>query len=57
MEARNRWRTLGRPYLFWLVVLLMVWVGVNFAHQDLEVGDVARPVYGGFFATRPFSAF
>lgn len=56
-EARNRFRTLAKPYLFWLLVILVIWSAVNYVRNDLTVGDVADPLYGGFYATRPFSAF
>ncbi|WP_144836938.1 acyltransferase family protein [Kocuria rosea] len=56
-EFHNRFRTLVKPYLFWLFVILALWVAVNYVKSDLTLGDVAHPLYGGFFATRPFSAF
>lgn len=56
-EFRNRFQTLVKPYLFWLIAVLVLWVAVNYVKNDLTLSDIALPLYGGFFATRPFSAF
>jgi acyltransferase len=56
-EARKRWATLARPYIFWLVVLLATSIAINLYRQDLSQGDVVGPLYGGAIATQPFSAF
>ncbi|MFI7585057.1 acyltransferase family protein [Kocuria sp. M1N1S27] len=56
-EVRNRFRTLARPYLFWLCVILVIWSAVAHVRDHLTLEHIADPLYGGFYATRPFSAF
>lgn len=56
-ELRNRFRTLVRPYLFWLVVILAFSAVLNHLRDDLTAADITGPLYGGLHATRPFSAF
>lgn len=57
LELSNRIAALGRPYVFWLGVLLVVSVTFAAWTGELGVGDVVYPLYGGYFATRPFTAF
>lgn len=54
-EFTNRWKTLGRPYVGWLAVLLPF-----FAVAVIQAGtlsEIWRPIYGGAVAGRPFSTF
>jgi len=56
-ESRNRWRTIGVPYVAWLVIIAIpvLWLtaiqGAGFWQQ------VVRIVLGGAYIGRPFSAF
>lgn len=55
-EVRNRWRTLGVPYLGWFLLTYIVWLPWAWAGAD-DVGEVLRPLLGGAFAGRPFTTF
>jgi len=56
-EARNRARTLWRPYVTWLTLLAVPYVLVHWLDGGLSPGLVFGPVYGGRFAGPPFSTF
>ncbi|MBT1678404.1 acyltransferase family protein [Curtobacterium aurantiacum] len=57
-EVRGRWRTLIRPYLGWFVVISLAWfpwaIASDAARQPL---DLLRPLLGGQYVGRPYSAF
>lgn len=57
IEFEKRRRTLLTPYLAWLVVIGVVWLPVMLFTQQWSPLDLVRPVMGGQYATRPFSAF
>lgn len=56
-DAGRRFQTLGRPYIFWLVVLLVFVAAWEVSTSSLSIGRAVSAVYGGQMATRPFSAF
>lgn len=56
-DLRDRWSSLGRPYLFWLAVLAIVFVIVEPLRDSLTKGELAGIVLGGAYIGRPFSAF
>lgn len=56
-ELSARWRSLLRPYVAWLCVVGLVWCTRLLGDGTLAVGDVVRPVLGGQYIGRPFSAF
>lgn len=56
-ETQRRARTLIKPYVFWMTVLLLVFTTVTLIRGDLSFMDAVRPLYGGYFATQPFSTF
>ncbi|MGN6218393.1 MAG: acyltransferase family protein [Microbacterium sp.] len=56
-ELAARSRTLLKPYAFWFVLLLAVFIAVRVAQRPLTLGAVAGPIYGGIYATQPFSTF
>jgi acyltransferase len=56
-EAVKRWATLGRPYLFWLAGIMAVWIAGNYVRNQMTIEMVIHPLYGGMYASRPFSAF
>lgn len=57
VEVRSRVRSLLQPYLFWFVVTYAIFVVVKLAVGQLDVGEMLRPIYGGYFAYRPFTTF
>lgn len=56
-EAQKRFFSLAVPYLFWLAVVGVIWFGYNAFRGDFDPKAVIQAVYGGAYATRPFSAF
>lgn len=56
-EVQNRWRSLGRPYLSWLIILYAIWAPLHTLGSGIEVGTLAGPLLGGEWATRPFTTF
>lgn len=56
-EAKNRWGTLGRPYLSWLAILTVALIISAVAADEFSGGILLGPVLGGSFATRPFTTF
>ncbi|MCK6079035.1 acyltransferase family protein [Microbacterium sp. EYE_5] len=55
-EARTRWRSLGRPYVFWFAVIAVIYVPYTLTTGP-SVENLLGPVYGGVFAHKPFTAF
>jgi fucose 4-O-acetylase-like acetyltransferase len=57
-EIRNRGRTLLIPYVAWLAVIAIAYVGVlAMTSPALPLSEVVKAVYGGSMVNRPFSAF
>ncbi|MBW9111729.1 acyltransferase family protein [Microbacterium ureisolvens] len=56
-EARNRWRTLGVPYAFWLVVIGTLYMGWLAYNGQLTIEVPLRILAGGEYIGRPLSAF
>lgn len=56
-ELYSRWRSLGVPYLFWLIAISTVYLLVLWDHDALTFGTAIRPLLGGSYAGRPYSAF
>ena len=56
-EVRNRWRTLGVPYAFWLGTIGALCVALQLYQGDFTWQFVVRLVAGGSYLGRPFSAF
>jgi acyltransferase len=58
MEVRSRSRSLLVPYVSWLIIIGFAYVGYRTATgTSLNVAMIGKVVYGGSFATRPFSTF
>jgi acyltransferase len=56
-EVVRRWRSVAIPYLTWLAIL---WVGLLITRcleREVRLAELLKPLYGGAFATRPFSAY
>jgi acyltransferase len=56
-EVSNRVRTIAVPYLSWLAIILAAYVVFALTTGQIGPGTIMRPIYGGYFAVRPFSAF
>jgi len=56
-EIGARSKTLLRPYVLWLVVLLVPYLVVLGATGELTPGRLLGPLWGGAYATRPFTTF
>lgn len=56
-ELRGRWLTLGRPYVFWFLVMSALVVWRMAMTSELSLADSLRPLLGGAYAGRPYSAF
>ncbi len=56
-DLRDRWGSLGRPYLFWLGVLAVIFVIVEPMRDGLSKSELAGIALGGAYIGRPFSAF
>lgn len=56
-EVHRRSLTLLRPYVFWLVVLLVAVSIRGAVDGTLRFETIAYPLYGGAYAGRPFSTF
>lgn len=56
-ETGRRARTLVKPYVFWIVLLLIPYVAVRMRNDDSIGTILLGPLYGGAAATRPFTTF
>lgn len=57
-EIVKRGRTLLLPYIVWLVLVTVVWLGFRSARGDvIDWAFLPNIVRGGWFISRPFSAF
>lgn len=56
-EAQHRWRSLGRPYIAWGTLILAAVVLDLLLNDRLTVDALKYPIYGGYFAQRPFTTF
>ena len=56
-ELGKRAQSLGKPYLFWFGIIFVALVAVMVVTDALAPGRLAASVYGGFYATRPFTTF
>lgn len=56
-EIHSRAKTLIRPYLFWLFAFLTILVADQLKHGAIDFMSLARVIYGGAYATRPFTTF
>ncbi|MFF2487756.1 hypothetical protein ACFVSU_15235 [Microbacterium sp. NPDC058062] len=56
-EAANRWRTLGRPYVSWLLVILSLYALWLHGQGGLDPAMLRGPLLGGMYAGAPFSTF
>jgi len=56
-EWRNRWRTLGYPYLLWFVALFAVYTTAAAVSGTVSLRTELGFVYGGISAWRPFTTF
>lgn len=56
-ELKARARSLLKPYAFWFAVLFALFLWVTLASRRATPGVVMGPVYGGAYATQPFSTF
>lgn len=56
-EVTNRWRTIGRPYVFWLLVIGSVEVSALLIRDEFSPVALARMAWGGALLVSPFSAF
>lgn len=56
-EVAVRWRTILIPYIAWLGIIGAAYWAFLVVTHNFTLGSVAYTVYGGYFATRPFTAF
>lgn len=56
-EIRNRWSTLGVPYLVWLAIIWVAFVSISAAQGRLGLRAAIVPFLGGEYAGRPFTTF
>ena len=56
-EFAARSRSLLKPYLFWLIALYAAYLGVLVASGRTTFGRLLAPIYGGSYATQPFTTF
>lgn len=56
-EVTNRWRTIGRPYVFWLLAIGCVEVTALLTYGEFSPVALARMAWGGALLVSPFSAF
>jgi len=56
-EWSRRYRSLARPYAFWLAVTLVVYVVRLGLDHDLSLDALKGPIWVGYYATRPFTTF
>lgn len=57
VEASNRWRTIGLPYVAWLIIIAIPFLAVTALNSDNVLEQAIRVVLGGAYIGRPFSAF
>lgn len=57
VEAAKRWRTLGLPYVAWLLLIAAVYLPWQHLRGGLTLTELAAPFVGGAYIGRPFSAF
>ncbi len=58
VEIVNRFRTIGRPYIAWLLLISAAFIPHLFLSQPIvTIRDIAAPFYGGTHIGRPYSAF
>lgn len=55
-EIRNRWETIGKPYLFWLAVGTAIFV-IPRVVESGSLKPLLPVVWGGALLTRPFQGF
>lgn len=56
-ELATRSRSLLKPYVFWFVALYVAYVPALVADARFSGGLAFGPIYGGRFATEPFTTF
>jgi acyltransferase len=56
-EARNRFRTIGLPYLFWLVAISVVFIPWSLYKDSFPLSKMWRILAGGDYIGRPYTAF
>ncbi|WP_448809196.1 acyltransferase family protein [Agromyces bauzanensis] len=56
-ELRNRWLSLGVPYVSWFAAIWLIYVGTLIVSGRLSLGRSLSPILGGAYATRPFTTF
>lgn len=57
VELTSRWRTLLRPYIAWLGIVGVAWSTPLLGEGSVTVTELVRPLLGGQYIGRPFSAF
>lgn len=57
VDLRNRAGSLLRPYAFWFAIVYAVYAAWVVVRGQASLGALAAPIYGGFYATRPFTTF
>ncbi len=55
--VRDRARTLLRPYLAWFAVIYLAFVIVTLLGAAPSLAALGGPLYGGYYALRPFTTF
>jgi acyltransferase len=58
VELKARWRSIGLPYVAWLLLisaLYFPWIFIR--HGSLSGAELAAPFLGGTYIGRPYSAF
>jgi acyltransferase len=56
-EVRTRTRSLLYPYLTWFIIIFAAYVAVGLVSGSLTLSKFATPIYGGTYASRPFTTF
>ena len=56
-ELAARGRSLLKPYLLWFALIFTAWLTVSLRTGNVSLKGLMAPVYGGFYAGRPFSTF
>jgi len=56
-EASRRSKTLVKPYVFWFVVIYLPFLAGALLGGDATWEQLLAPIYGGYYAVRPFTTF
>jgi len=57
VEWKHRYRSLVKPYVTWLAIIGVVYVVTIVIKDEFSFKAVAAPIWGGYYAVRPFTTF